>query len=106
MRLFYQLALFIKDMDERREFIDFGYYSTINWYLVTQLEKHCREKNVLILDYILPRGENKYITMHTDSLKVGEFNDRIYLHGVLENCTQFSRLPIDRIFMIKKVKDL
>ena len=103
MRLFYKIARFFNDQKELEEFINFGYYSTINWHLVSQLEKHCEEKNIITIDYILPRNGNKYITIHADSIKVGEWNDRLYLHGVLEGAKNFSHLPIDRIYMVKNV---
>ena len=103
MRLFYKIAKFIKDKDIQREFINFGYYSTINWYLVQELEKHCKEKNVISIEYILPQGKSKTITIHVDSVKVSDWSHRLYLHGIFINSNHFSHLPIDRIFMIKNV---
>ena len=103
MRLFYRIAKYIKDKEQQLTFINFGYYSTINWGLVLQLEKHCREKNIIMIDYILPNGTNRYINIHTDSVRIGEWSNRIYLWGVFEGGEEFSQLPVDRIFMVKKV---
>lgn len=103
MRLFYKLAKYIKDDEIKSAFIDFGYYSTINWSLVKALETHCQEKNVITIDYILPNGTNRYITLHADEIKISEWSERMYLRGILEGSKQFSHLPIDRIYMIKKV---
>lgn len=103
MRLFYRLAKYIKNSDIRTNFIDFGYYSTINWSLVKNLEKHCQDKDIITIDYILPNGSNRYITLHTDEIKISEWSERMYLRGILEGSKQFSHLPIDRIYMIKKV---
>ena len=104
IRMFLKLAYFIKDLDERKEFIDFGYYSKIDWHLVSQLENHCSNKSVLVLDYILPKGGNRIITMHVDKIEIGEHSERLYLHGIFKNFEQFSKLPIDRIYMIKNVQ--
>ena len=104
MRLFYKLANYIQDEDRKLSFIDFGYFSTINWHLVRQLEEHCREKNVITLDYILPQKGNKILTIHADSIKMNDWSDRLYLNGVLEGSNRFSILPIDRIYMIKKIE--
>lgn len=104
IRMFYKLAYFIKNLEERKDFINFGYYSNINWYLVKQLEHHCNKKSVLTLDYVLPRGGNKILTMHVDRIDIGEYSERLYLHGIFENCSKFSKLPIDRIYMIKNVQ--
>lgn len=103
MRLFYKLAKCMKDKDMLREFVDFGYYSTVNWYLVKQLEKHCKQKDVIALRYIVPQGECRIITIHADALKVSNWSQRLYLHGVFEGSKHFSHLPVDRIFMIKNV---
>ena len=102
MRMFYKFAKYIKDEETREEFIDFGYYSTINWHLVRQLENHCKTKDVIQIDYMLPQGENRHITIHVDNLKIGDWSERLYLHGMFENAQQFSHLPVDRIFMVKK----
>ena len=103
MWLFYRMAKFIKEKDQQVEFLNFGYYSTINWHILNQLEEHCREKNIIVIDYILPDGRNKFITIHTDEIKNSSHSPRIYLHGILSGAKQLSFLPVDRIFMIKKV---
>jgi len=103
MRLFYKLSKYIKDNDIQREFIDFGYYSTVNWFLVNQLEKHCKNKDLIELEYILPRGECMNIILHADCLKVSSWSQRLYLHGVFQGSKHFSHLPVDRIFMVKNV---
>ena len=103
MRLFYKLAQFIEDEDMKLKLIDFGYYSTINWNLVRQLEEHCKNKNLILIDYILPTGGNKIIEINADCLKISTWSQRLYLHGVLFNGKRFSHLPVDRIYMVKKV---
>ncbi|MBQ7287057.1 MAG: hypothetical protein IJW73_04775 [Candidatus Gastranaerophilales bacterium] len=105
MRLFYKLAQFVKDEEKQMLFLDFGYYSKINWYLVRQLEQHCKNKDIITLDYILPHGGNKIITIHADNLKISEWSQRLYLIGALFKSKHFSHLPVDRIFMIKKVEE-
>lgn len=103
MCLFYKLAKYIKDIDMQREFVDFGYYSTLNWFLVRQLEKHCQNKDVIALDYVVPRGECMNVLIHADSLKISGWSQRLYLHGVFKDSKHFSHLPVDRIFIIKNV---
>jgi len=103
LRLFYKLAINSKNYETQSELLDFGYYSTLNWYLVRQLEKHCKTKDILQIDYILPAGSNKKIIIHVDDLKVGDWSDRLYLWGALYDAPQFSYLPVDRIYMIEKV---
>ncbi len=105
MRLFYKIALYIEDEDDKLNFIDFGYYSTINWNLVRCLEKHCKNKDVISLDYILPVGGNKIITMRADSLKISAWSQRLHLHGLLDNTRKFLHLPVDRIYTVKNVAD-
>lgn len=102
MRLFYKFAMFIKDENIREQFIDFGYYSTINWQLVKELEKHCKTKDIILIDYILPTGKNMHLKIHVDNLKIGNWSDRLYLNGVLDRDIKLSHLPVDRIYMIKK----
>ena len=103
MRLFYKLSRYIKDEDDKLKFIDFGYYSTINWNLLRRLEWHCKNKDVVSLDYILPTGGNKTITMRADSIKTSTWSNRIHLHGLLCDRKYFMHLPIDRIYMVKEV---
>lgn len=103
MRLFYKISNFIKDKEQQRDFLDFGYYSTINWYIVRELEKHCNEKNLIEIEYILPQKECKVIKLQADSIRINEWSQRLYLHCVFEESRHFSILPIDRIFMIKRV---
>ena len=103
MRVFYKFALHTDDEDARLELINFGYYSKINWLLVNQLKEHCKNKNIIMLNYIMPDGKNKNITIHADEVKIGDWSDRLYLSGILENDKKISQLPIDKIFMIKKV---
>lgn len=103
MRLFYKLSQFVEDEEVKLKLIDFGYYSTLNWNLVCQLEKHCNNKNLILIDYILPQGGNKIIQISADRLQISTWSQRLYLHGVLDNAKHFSHLPVDRIFMVKKV---
>ena len=103
MRIFYKFALHIENDDKKEELINFGYYSKINWLLVKQLKEHCKNKDIIMIDYLLPNNENKYLTIHADTVKTGDFSDRLYLSGVLENDNKLSQLPVDKIFMNKKV---
>lgn len=103
MRLFYKLSNFIEDKETKLRLIDFGYYSTINWNLVLQLEKHCENKDLILIDYILPIGKNKLIEISADRLKISTWSQRLYLQGALFGAKRFSHLPVDRIFMVKKV---
>ena len=104
MRLFYKISNYIADEDTKLRFIDFGYYSTLNWNLVIQLEKHCKQKNLITLDYILPSNGNKYLTLRADRLKISTWSQRLYFHGILDGTKYFLHLPVDRIYMIKKVE--
>lgn len=103
MLAFYKVARYIKNNENIRKFIDFGYYSTINWCLVLQLEEHCEKKDIIVLDYILPQGGNKFITIQADRLDISKYSQRLYLHGILKNSKHFSHLPVDRIYMVKNV---
>lgn len=103
MRVFYKFALHVDNKDKRQELVNFGYYSKINWILVKQLQKHCKNKDIITIDYLLPNNENKYLTIHTDTIKIGDWSDRLYLSGILLGDNKLSQLPIDKIFMIKKV---
>ncbi|MBQ8476701.1 hypothetical protein IJ531_06545 [bacterium] len=103
MRIFYKFALFVKNKDTRRELADFGYYSKINWLLVKELENHCRSKNIITIDYIMPDNSNKYITLHANSIKPGDLSERLYLTGIFKGDNKLSQLPIDRIYTVKKV---
>ena len=103
MRVFYKFALNTNNKDTRLDLINFGYYSKINWALVKQLKEHCKNKNIIMIDYIMPDGKNKKLTIHADQVKIGDWSDRLYLSGILENDIKLSQLPIDKIFMVKKV---
>lgn len=103
MRLFYKLSQFVENEDLKLKLIDFGYYSTINWNLVMQLEEHCEQKNLILIDYILPQGGNKILKITADRLKISTCSQRLYLHGVLDGAKRFLFLPVDRIFMVKKI---
>lgn len=103
MRLFYKFALLVPESQIRAQLADFGYYSTIDWQLVEELKHHCKYKNVIEIDYIMPDGSDKTVNFHADELVVGNWSERIYLKGVLEFSNKFSQLPIDKIFMIRKV---
>ena len=103
MSAFYKFALNIQDKNTRIELINFDYYSKINWALVGRLIQHCKNKDVIILDYMLPNAENKYLTFHADTIKVSDWSTRLYLSGILYGDNKLSQLPIDKIFMIKKV---
>lgn len=106
MGLLYKVAFFVKDKEKREDIADFGYFSTLNWFLVTKLKQHCKNKDIILLDYIVPDGTNRYISFHADSLLIDSKSNRLYLKGINrnKNLNQFSSLPVDRIFMIKKVE--
>ncbi len=104
MRIFYRFARHIEDSEQQRQFINFDYYSTINWYLVAQLERHCENKDIITIDYLLPNGGNKFLTIHADSITISEWSEKMYLKGALFNSKHLSILPIDRIYMVKKVE--
>ena len=104
IRILYKFVLNIKNEDIAHRFFDFGYYSLINWGLVLELEKHCKNKDLIEIDYILASGENRKISLFADEIKISDWSDRLYLWGKFENSSQLSYLPIDRIFMVTKVK--
>ena len=100
--MFYKLSLCF-DENSRNKVENFGYFSTLNWFLINQLEKHCFDKDYIVIEYVLPNGRNKEILIHTDKLLIKGSSKRMYLVGILDNAEQFSHLPVDRIFMVKKV---
>lgn len=102
--ILYKFVLYIENPEIAGKFFDFGYYSTINWNLVIQLEKHCKNKDLIEIDYVLPSGENKNISIYANSIHIAEWSDRLYLWGVFKNAKQISYLPVDRIFMVNKVE--
>lgn len=104
MKIFYRVAKYVDDAEIKAQLINFGYYSTINWYLVAQLENHCQKNDIITIDYLLPNGGNKFLTVHTDSIKISDWTEKMYLKCALFNAKHLSSLPIDRIYMIKKVE--
>lgn len=100
--IYYKFALKTSNIDSRKELADFGYFSTLNWRLVNELEIHCREKNLIKLEYMLPQGEFKDINFIADRIKVGDWTNRLYLSGVFSGAQKISNLPIDRICMVKE----
>ncbi len=103
MRLFYKLSVLAPDKDIKERLFDFGYYSSLNWYVVQRLEEHCKTKDILLLEYFVPGQGFKLIQMHVDYLKVATHKNKLYLHGILGNGMFFSHIAVDKIFMIKKV---
>ncbi len=103
--LFYKFSLLTPNIETRLQLADFGYYSTINWELVKELKHHCEQKNIIELDYLLPQGGNRIITMHADEVYMGNWSERLYLRGTFVFANQFSQLPIDRIFMVRRIVD-
>ena len=101
--LFYKFAKYIPDIETRKKFIDFGYFTKLDWGLVKTLEKHCQNKDIITIEYILPSGENRNITLHVDKIQIGGWSNRLYLYGIFEFGNQFSTLPIEKIYMVKKV---
>ncbi|MBR1616559.1 hypothetical protein IJ670_00255 [bacterium] len=104
MRTFYKIALQTQNSKARQQLANFGYFSKINWALVRQIMYHCKNKNLITLDYILPGGTNRELTIHADTIKMGSWSDRIYLFGVLKNDYKFSQLPLDNILTVKKIE--
>lgn len=104
IRILYKFVLHIQDFEMANSFFDFGYYSTINWALVLRLEQHCKNKDLIEINYVLPSGINKNISIHSNSVHIAEWSDRLYLWGVFKNAKQISYLPVDRIFMINKTE--
>ncbi len=100
--MFYKIASCF-DKDSISKVANFGYYSTINWFLVNELEKHCYDKDIILIEYILPNATNREITIHADKLSIRGKSARLYLVGAIGNSSCFSNLPVDRIFAIKKV---
>ena len=103
MRVYFKIARCLDDEEVQAAITDFGYYSTINWNLVRELEKHCKNNALLEIDYIMPNEENRLFEIHTDNLKISNTNQRLYLRGLLKNSKKFSNIPVDRIFMVKTV---
>mgnify|MGYP003571312352 CR=1 FL=1 len=104
IRILYKFVLNVQDEQKAHRFFDFGYYSNVNWGLVRKLETHCKNKDLIEIDYMLPLGKNRKITIYPLELKIVDWSDRLYLWGVFENANQISYLPVDKIFMITKVK--
>ena len=104
IRILYKFVLNIKNENQASRFFDFDYYSKINWRLVLELEKHCKNKDLIEIDYVLHSGETKKISLYENQIKISDWSTRLYLWGVFKGSNQLSYLPIDRILMINKVK--
>ena len=103
IRLFCKLIFVARGDELRSNLLDFGYYSSLNWSLVRTLEKHCKNKDVILIDYILSEGKNKKLIIHADDLRIGDWSNRLYLWGALDKSQYLSYIPVDKIFMIEKV---
>ncbi len=101
--IYYKFALKTKDQFKRKQLADFGYFSKINWKIVNELEEHCEQKNIIKVEYLLPKGGFMDIKIHADRLKIGDWTNRLYLTGVFEGAQKFSNLPVDRIYMVKDI---
>ena len=104
IRILYKYVLNIEKEETADRFFNCGYFSKINWALVLKLEEHCKNKDLIEIDYVLPDGVNKSICIRASEIKISDWSDRLYLWGNFENSNQLSFLPVDRIFMINKVK--
>ena len=51
-RLFFRLLVISIDDETKRDLIDFGYYSTVNWKLIRRLREHCKNKDVILIEYV------------------------------------------------------
>ena len=105
VRILYKYVVNIEDKEAAHKFFNFGYFARINWSLVLELEKHVKNKDLIEIDYILPEGKSREISIYANEIKISDWSDRLYLWGNFENSNQLSYLPIDRIFMVKKVKN-
>lgn len=103
IRIFYKFALHIKDNDTKYELLNFNYYSKINWSLVKKLNEHCKNKDIIAIDYITSNEKIKTLIIHADMIKIGDMSDRLYLSCILNGDNKLSQLPVDKIFAIKKV---
>ena len=104
MELFYKISFYIEEDEIKKNFLDFGYFSSVNWGLIEILEKHCFEKNIIVLEYILAKEHKiKLIEFHCSEVKLSKMSQRMYLIGVLKDGQNLFRLPIENIFSIKKV---
>lgn len=104
MELFYKLSFYIENTEIKKKFLDFGYFSSVNWGLIDILEEHCAQKDIIILEYILPKENKiKLIEFHCSKVKLSKMSQRMYLIGVLKDGDNLFRLPIENIFSVKKV---
>jgi len=102
MKLFYKFALNIKNIQTRAEVVNFDYFSKLNMALVSKLQEHCQNKDIILIDYIMSDNTNKEIEIHVDMLSIENYSHRLYLNGIFKGHKKFSKLPVDRIFMIIK----
>lgn len=100
MRFFYKFVLSMENDDHKNILIDFDYYSKINWYLVGELEKHCKNKDIILIEYAHHTKSPLKLKIHTDRLSINEWSDKIYLWGEVYENKEISFLPVERIFMI------
>ncbi len=103
IRLFCKLIFFAKGDELRSNLLDFGYYSSLNWCLVKVLEEHCKNKDIILIDYILSEGKNKKLTVHADDLRIGDWSNRLYLWCTLDKSKYLSYISVDKIYMVEKI---
>ena len=104
IRILYKFVLHIEDSEKAQKFFDFGYYSKINRTLVDKLKKHCENKDLIEIDYVLTTGKNRKISLWAYDIKIADWSDRMYLWCMFEYSDTLSYLPVDRIYMVNKVK--
>ncbi len=103
MSFLYKFILSMTNDDDKNILIDFDYYSKINWYLADKLEQHCKNKDIITIDYAKHGSELMKMKIHCHSISIGEWSDKIYLWGEVFDNGELSFLPIDKIFMIDEV---
>ena len=103
VRLFCKIIFAAKGDELKSDLLNFDYYSSLNWLLVRTLENHCKNKDIILIDYILPEGKNKKIKIHADDLRIGDWSNRLYLWGSIDKSKYLSYIPVDKIFMIEKI---
>ena len=52
---------------------------------------------------MLNKDEIKEITLHADTVETHGNSNRLYLYGIFKGSKKLSKLPVDKIFMVKKV---
>jgi len=98
--VFLKISKFVKDERAASDFLNFGYFSSIDFEILKQLKTACKNRNLIKVLYLSPNSGEKAIDIFCEKITYKRDSKKLHLWGMSPQYEDGVYLRVDNILKI------